>query len=123
MGLDTSHDAWHGPYSSFNTFRKWLAQKIGINLEDYIGYGEDSATKELTSIDHKLIPLFNHSDCDGILTPEECKQIAEGIEDAIKDEPEDLSGNEYSFSNLNKAKQFRKGCLLAYSLNENIDFH
>ena len=125
MGLDTSHNAWHGPYSSFNNFRRWLAEKIEINLNDYIGYRNESATKKLTSIDHKLMPLFNHSDCEGILTPDECKQIAEGIEEVLKNmskEEIEHPENEYSLSNYNKAKQFREGCLLAYSLDENIEF-
>lgn len=125
MGLDTSHGAWHGPYSSFNRFRYWLAEKIGINLNDYIGYG-DNAQEELTSIDHKLMPLFNHSDCEGELTPSECKQIAEGIDEVLnnisKEEAEHPS-NAYSFSHLNKAKQFRDGCILAHSENENIEFN
>jgi len=126
MGLDTSHNAWHGPYSSFNRFRYWLAEKAGINLNDYLGYGHPTATKELTSIDHKLMPLFNHSDCEGELTPVECKQIAEGIEEVLdnmsKEEIEHPE-NTYSFSHLNKAKQFRDGCILAHSKNENIEFH
>lgn len=127
MGLDTSHNAWHGPYSSFNDFRKWLADKIGINLdEDYRGYGNINATKDLESIDHKLMPLFNHSDCEGILTPEECLQIAEGIEDVLKNlskEEIEHPDNQYPFSNYKKAKQFRDGCYLAYCQKENIDFH
>jgi hypothetical protein len=126
MGLDTSHNAWHGPYSSFNRFRYWLAEKAGINLNEYLGYGHASATKELTSIDHKLMPLFNHSDCEGELTPLECKQIAEGIDEVLKNiskEEIEHPENTYSFSNYNKAKQFRDGCVLAHSLNENIDFH
>jgi hypothetical protein len=126
MGLDTSHNAWHGPYSSFNRFRHWLASKAGINLSEYYGYGSKTATKDLDSINHKIMPLLNHSDCDGELTPVECKQIAEGIDEILnglsKEEIEDPE-NEYHFSHLNKAKQFRDGCILAHSLNENIDFH
>ena len=126
MGLHTSHNAWQGPYSSFNEFRKWLAQKININLEDYIGYGNDNATKDLSSIDHKIMPLLNHSDCEGILTPDECKQIAEGLDEILNNiskEEVEHPGNQYPFSNYNKAKRFKDGCILAHSLNENIDFH
>ena len=32
MGLDTSHDCWHGPYSQFHRWRHWLAGKIGLPL-------------------------------------------------------------------------------------------
>lgn len=125
MGLDTSHNAWHGPYSSFNNFRRWLAEKIGINLEDYIGYSSPAATKEITSIDHKLMVLFNHSDCEGDLTPEECKTIAEGIDEVLNFEPEEKPDRkDYNpFNNVAKAIQFRDGCLLAHSKNENLEFH
>lgn len=30
MGLDTSHDCWHGPYSSFHRWRIWLAERAGL---------------------------------------------------------------------------------------------
>jgi hypothetical protein len=126
MGLDTSHDAWHGPYSSFNTFRKWLASKINVNLDEYIGYGGANATKELTSIDHKIMPLLNHSDCEGELKPAECLQIAEGISDILKNiskEEVEHPENNWQFSDYNKAIRFRDGCLLAHSKNENIEFH
>ena len=38
MGLDTTHNAWHGSYGSFMVFRKWLAKKLGIPLELMEGY-------------------------------------------------------------------------------------
>ena len=76
MGLDTSHNAWHGPYSSFNEFRDMLAKQIGINLNDYYGYG---GTLDLMSIEHDIQPLLNHSDCDGELSVKEsyskCKRV------------------------------------------------
>lgn len=30
MGLDTSHNAWHGPYSSFGHWRNWVAIQLGL---------------------------------------------------------------------------------------------
>jgi len=38
MGLDTTHDAWHGPYSAFNNWRTWIASKIGIPLKLMDGF-------------------------------------------------------------------------------------
>lgn len=32
MGLDTSHGAWHGAYSAFNTWRTEIAKCLGIPL-------------------------------------------------------------------------------------------
>ena len=116
MGLDTTHNAWHGAYSSFNKFRFWLADRIGINLNEYAGYG--NGTKDLRNINHDLMPLFNHSDCDGILTVDECKQIANGLKKVIDAVVPDNS----PFNNYERAKQFMDGCLLAVSRNEEIEF-
>lgn len=32
MGLDTSHDCWHGPYSSFMRWREEIAKVVGVPL-------------------------------------------------------------------------------------------
>lgn len=118
MGLDTTHDAFHGPYSSFNKWRHWLAHQIGINLNDYFGYG-GNGTKDIESIDHPLMPLFNHSDCDGELTPEECRQIIKGLKDILSTTPLDTS----FFSNYWLTERFMKGCIRAANAKENIKFH
>jgi hypothetical protein len=119
MGLDTSHNCWHGPYSSFNRFRFSLGKQIGINLNEYIGYG-NSGTKDLSSIDHDLMPLFNHSDCDGILTVEESKRIVNGLNNVLENFNEKI---EADFDFKKDIIQFRDGCLEAISKNEIIDFH
>lgn len=118
MGLNTTHGCWDGPYSMFNTFRYGLAHMIGISLDDYAGY-RGSGNLDLTSIDHDLMPLFNHSDCDGVIPPEDAKKIADGLTDILMrlettDEPY------RGFSE--EVKQFRSGCALAASKNETIEF-
>ena len=118
MGLNTSHGAWDGPYSSFNNFRRWLANQIGINLSDYAGYMH-GGEKDLTTIDHPLMPLFNHSDCDGILTPDECRQIARGLKQVIDAAPK----NNENHCHLEAAERFRKGCIKAANAKENLEFH
>lgn len=118
MGLDTTHGCWHGSYSSFNTFRRKLANEIGINLNEYEGYG-DFGTKDLNSIDHEIAPLLNHSDCDGVLTPLECKSIASGLKKILHG-IQLTNENKYFFDQIVK---FRKGCLSSYSENENVEFH
>lgn len=118
MGLDTSHDAWHGPYSSFNDFRKWLAIQIGINLNEYAGYG-GNGTKDLQSIPHDIMPLLNHSDCDGELTPDECRLIAKGIKEILDKLPKDT--HEWSYYQM--AIRFRKGCVKAANAKQNLEFH
>lgn len=114
MGLDTTHNAWHGSYSSFNQFRHWLAEQIGINLDDYYGYG-NKGTKELKSIGNDLKYLFDHSDCDGEITAKRCKKIADAIGEVLKT----ANKEDYYYPQL---VQFQKGCLLAYSQDEKLEF-
>jgi hypothetical protein len=119
MGLDTSHNCWHGPYSSFNRFRKSLATQIGIDLDEYIGYGE-KGTKDLTTIEHDIQPLLNHSDCDGKLTVKEARQIAKGLNNILENFNDKIQAD-YNFKE--NIIQFRDGCLDAVSKKQKIDFH
>ncbi len=119
MGLDTTHNAWHGPYSKFNRFRYSLANQIKINLYNYDGYGE-SGEKELNSIDHDIMPLLMHSDCDGEFSIEECKRITNGLNQILDNFYNDITAD---FDFKEKVVQFRDGCLLAIQNNEVIVFH
>jgi hypothetical protein len=40
MGLDISHDCWHGPYSMFMRWREWIASQVGIPLRLMQGFVE-----------------------------------------------------------------------------------
>jgi hypothetical protein len=33
MGLDTSHECWHGAYSSFGRWRGWIAEQLGWEFD------------------------------------------------------------------------------------------
>jgi len=114
MGLDTSHNAWHGPYSSFNLWRTLICEKAGLGyLRNYIGFGGEKQWDE----NHPLVPLLNHSDCDGEIKWEDCKGIAVALTEILpKLEPEDLY-------NIGKTEDFINGCIDAYKAQENIDFH
>lgn len=120
MGLNTTHGCFDGPYSSFNSFRYDLARQIGIDLDDYIGYSNPEATKDLKSIDHDLMALFKHSDCDGELNPSECVKIANGLDQVLKKLNTELEVNSWNFEDTIKA--FRDGCRKAAELNENVIF-
>ncbi len=118
MGLGTSHNCWHGPYSSFNRFRKSLAAQIGISLDEYIGYG-DNGTKDLLTIQHDIMPLLNHSDCDGYLTVEESTKIINGLNAILNNFNEKIE-SDYNFKEL--IVQFRDGCIDAVFKKEKIKF-
>jgi len=119
MGLDTSHNCFHGSYSSFNRFRSSLAAQIGINLYEYIGYGE-KGVKDLMSIEHDIQPLLNHSDCDGVLTVKQARQIAKGLTNILENFNDKIPAY-YGFKEY--VIQFRDGCLDAVSKKQKIDFH
>lgn len=119
MGLDTSHNCWHGPYSTFNRFRYSLGHQIGINLDEYAGYN-NNGTKDLSEIEHDLMPLFNHSDCDGELSIEESKRIVKGLNSVLENFNEEM---QFDFNFKKQIIQFRDGCMDAISKNEIIDFH
>jgi hypothetical protein len=127
MGLDTSHNCWHGPYSSFNEFRRALAACIGIDLSEYMGYGNESATKDLSSIEHGIMPLLNHSDCEGELSVEESRSISEGLSPILNSlsqySTEEIDRKYKAWRFKERIEKFRDGCLLAIENNEVIDFH
>lgn len=115
MGLDTTHDAFHGAYSSFGRFRSQLLSLAqSINIDDVHGYGGHISPANI--LDEGVRTLINHSDCDGDFTPDQCKMIADSLEALIP--KMDIESELYS-----RSVQFRNGCLLAYSLNESIEFH
>lgn len=105
MGLDTTHGAWSGSYSSFNEWRTWVASKIGIPLDLMEGYyTSDPNNADMNWIHssnctgrganqfrlilplrysafrpNPLHALLNHSDCNGHLTVTQCKGIAKEL--------------------------------------------
>lgn len=126
MGLDTTHNAWHGPYSSFMDWRIWIASKAGINLLDMEGYSDRDYSNpdrkkghiKWNMIKDDLKYLLNHSDCDGKISAKRCKKIADRLKTII-DNTTGLE-NQYYYD---KTVQFRKGCIEAYKNDEPIKFH
>lgn len=93
MGLNTTHNAFHGSYSAFTLFRKAVAAAAGGSypphdpslrdgsgkpLSDDLWYFDNDITTAEKS--PGLAIFLNHSDCDGFMTPSECKMVADEIE-------------------------------------------
>ncbi len=115
MGLDTTHGAWSGAYSSFNRFREELAKAIGFNLKEFEGFG---GSRSFDEIDNGIRWLLDHSDCDGDIAPDKCKLIADAIWDILPDL--DDTG---PFSVRESAERFMRGCIKAYRNDENLESH
>lgn len=135
MGLDTTHNAWHGPYSSFNDWRTWIASKAGITLSEMEGFGDRDysnpnrkfGTIKWNTIKDDLKHLLNHSDCEGHIAPTRCKKIADRLTTLMEGQNIPASFNDAFLEKDGymwyKTKQFRDGCLEAFKLKEKLEFH
>lgn len=140
MGLDTSHGCWHGPYVSFDEFRKEIARLAGMPplglMEGF--WQEDEGQmyiKDWPALWKASLPipweslkpdplhiLLNHSDCEGKIRWEDALPIANRL-DAICRKVKEPTYFKHGTSCLkDKIRQFSKGLKLAAERKEDIDF-
>lgn len=131
MGLDTSHDCWHGSYGSFSRWRAALATAAGYGLEtsttglelpalpwDSFPAGNYQGEWETAPAD-PLLYLFVHSDCDGVIHPEQGLALARRLGELL---PELDPEREYPCY-AEKTVQFIAGLAEAAEAGEDVDFH
>jgi hypothetical protein len=144
MGLDVSHDAFHGAYGRFRRLRSAITEAIGGSYPPHFQYNEDGSVAELRvgtplykarALDpHKfyigagyqtrewrgLFAFLSHSDCDGIISPTMCIKVAENLEAILpKIEALKWDGDDY----VELTKQFIRGCRAAAAKNEKLRFY
>lgn len=83
MGLDFSHADTSWAYGSFYVFRINLANEIGMDLQEMEGFKKGCKGLSWDGFNDDIIPLLNHSDCDGELTVEECKKVAPRLRELV----------------------------------------
>ncbi len=90
MGLNFKDSEAQWSYGGFMTFRRRLAAEIGIVLNEMQGFriGEVAGGGSWDSVKDDIVPFLNHSDCDGELTPEECKRVAPRLRELVRDWPD-----------------------------------
>jgi hypothetical protein len=97
MGIRFTHCGASWSYSGFNRFRTKLAKEIGIDLYKMEGFIELGVVKPFSIswklVNDPIVPLLNHSDCEGCLTPDECAQVAPRLRDLIQNWPNDIENN------------------------------
>lgn len=137
MGLDTSHDCWHGPYSSFSRWRNAVAVAGGYTLEeanyDGVRYLQPkeidwSSLTEKNFMgkwekwpDDPLVILLAHSDCEGKIPREHCLALAVRLEALLPNLPKGDGGDIDYWRD--KTRQFITGLRQAAELGEDVDFH
>lgn len=120
MGLDTSHDCWHGAYSAFGRWRAKVCEVAGHGkLDDRAGFG--GAIPWPT--DDPLVKLLYHSDCDGEIAWEDCAAIADRLEELLPALKRAGDGGGHIGDYAESAGRFIAGLRLAASRKENVDFH
>lgn len=91
MGLDTSHDAWHGPYSTFNRLRQAICKAAGGSFPPHpegatLPDGQPMQPNhyylddEYEAAHPGLSAFLRSSDCDGEFAPEVAAQMADDLE-------------------------------------------
>lgn len=150
MGLDTSHDAWHGAYSAFMRWRTEIARLAGmppLMAMESFWHGGSHLTSMVANIEpqwvreafHREIfnelpikwaslkpdplhALLHHSDCDGEIAPEDCVKIADRLEELLPLFPAGDGGGHIG-DWRDKTQKFIDGCRAAAAANEPLDFH
>lgn len=147
MGLDCSHDAFHGAYSAFNRLRQEVCYVTGGSFPPHWVRNEDGSLKRDChqlliydqTLDGKMIYFGDelddksgmycflcHSDCDGEISPEMCVKVADDLE-AILPKIEALADQggghiQYCGGFAEVLKKFIAGCRLAAHNNEPLLF-
>ena len=132
MGLDTSHDCWHGGYTGFTHWRNWLAGMAGYKITpaDYeagnvspspdIDWGsfkpENYAGEWAETPKDPLLILLVHSDCDGEIKAKHCELLAVRLAGLL----ENLIIEEDVFRQ--RTEQFIAGLRDAAALGESVEF-
>lgn len=119
MGLDTTHDCWHGSYSAFNRWRTKICEVAGYgNLEDYKGFG---GQKQWPAND-PLVELLHHSDCDGEIPTASCALIAGRLCELMPALKRAGEGGGHIGDYATKTQSFIDGLLAASEAGEDVVF-
>lgn len=152
MGLDISHDCWHGAYSAFMRWRKMIARAAGLPplelMEGFFNpnevlenpffmpltYGDETTKSRLKDLagylpisweclkPNPLYILLHHSDCEGEIGWEDCIWIAKELENLMQNIPDEDGGGHIG-NYKEKTQKFIDGLKLASSQKENIKFY
>ena len=132
MGLDTSHNCWHGSYTMFSDWRLTVAEAAGYDTEAKdrgIGRVFETAKMDWEKVPHcalegnwdlvtpndPLLVLMAHSDCDGKIFPKQATPLADRLEELLPNILDDWQSD--------RTRQFIAGLRDAAATGEPVQFH
>ena len=120
MGLDTTHDCWHGPYSQFMKWRCWLHVHVGGGALDETSLRAAWAAGRYNDQTVPINVLMNHSDCDGSIPTAMCGPLADALEAVLARAPyRQTIGPDFMYL---LTKRFIAGLRRASAAGENVYF-
>ena len=128
MGLDCSHDAFHGAYSSFNRLRQSVAAAAGGSFPEHEDPSLDPnmwyvGARYRQSEWPGLALFLNHSDCDGDISAAECAAVARELNCLVPGVPVGGVGHLARLGGTRDTlRQFIAGCWLAHARGERLEF-
>lgn len=142
MGLDASHNCWHGAYGAFSRWRDKVAEVAGYavwpvvyeKLSNGTGFGRDTIMLDWGHVTDAnlmgdwaetpadpLIVLFAHSDCDGVIHPQQAGPLADRLAEILPLLP-DGDGAGHIGNWRNTTQQFIDGLRAAAAAGEDVVF-
>lgn len=141
MGLDVTHDCWHGAYSAFTRWRNAVAVAGGYEVKPateemkkayvmspYVDINWDAFEEknyygewDRPPGDDPLLFLIVHSDCDGVIHPQHGIHLADRLERLIPMLDEDERGG-HIYSMRGCTERFAKGLREAHAADEDVEF-
>lgn len=139
MGLDTTHDCWHGAYSAFTRWRDILAEAAGFSFTETTGFpgkqidvdwGQWPADAYLDPpfipcrLDGKPDPvllLIMHSDCEGKIRHEFLAPLADRLTELLP-ALENIDGGGHVGNAADKTRTFIAGLRRAIEAGEDVEF-
>lgn len=141
MGLDTTHGCWRGAYSAFSRWREQIAQVAGYKMMDPTpeeqaqGFFKPYPMIEWSGVTganlqgewsrtppDPLIVLIAHSDCDGVIHPEQAGPLADRLTELLPLLPEG-SGGGHIGDWREKTQAFIDGLRDAVDAREDVEFY
>jgi hypothetical protein len=143
MGLDTTHDCWHGPYSAFGRFREALARAAGYAVWPVAESKERHAlVRDVVMLDwghlggkrhlageweetpsDPLLVLIVHKDDSGWIYHPQLLPLAARIEELAPLLPPEEHASWNPHWMRDKAAQFVAGLRKAAAAGESVGFH